>query len=56
MYQLMQDSLQASITNPELGPRLRHAAATGLRKLEHYYEFARKNHFNILATGLFYQR
>jgi hypothetical protein len=52
MYQLMRESLQKSVGDVDLVVRLRHAAAAGLRKLEHYYMFARQNHFNILATGL----
>jgi hypothetical protein len=51
MYEGMKKSLQGNVNDASLPPRLRQAAAAGLSKLNTYYDFAQKNHFNIIATG-----
>ena len=51
MYQHMQESLHANLADPSLPPRMHRAIRKGLVKLEHYYDLAKLNHFNVIATG-----
>ena len=52
MYHHMSSNLQATINNDKVPIELRNAAAAGLLKLNTYYEYARKSHYTILATGM----
>ena len=51
MYQQMQESLHANLADSSLPPRMHKAIKKGLAKLGHYYDLAKLNHFNIIATG-----
>ena len=51
MYQQMQESLHADLANSSLPPCMHRAIKKGLAKLGHYYDLAKLNHFNIIATG-----
>jgi hypothetical protein len=55
MYQHMQESLEAHLNNMTLPPRVRSAIAVALAKLTHYYDMAKLNHFNILATSKYFR-
>jgi hypothetical protein len=50
-YHRMRQSLSNNIEKQELPDNLRRAAAAGLARLNHYYELALENHYNIVATG-----
>lgn len=54
MYQHMQESLEANLDNTLLPPRMHSAITAALTKLEHYYDMAKLNHFNILATSKYF--
>jgi hypothetical protein len=51
MYQQMQESLHANLADSSLPPRMHRAIKKGLAKLGHYYDLAKLNHFNIIATS-----
>jgi hypothetical protein len=51
MYQHMQESLEAHLNDVTLPPRMHNAIALALAKLTRYYDMAKLNHFNILATS-----
>lgn len=55
MYQLMQESLASNIVDNSLPSRMRTACRKALDKLEHYYDIAKSNHFNVLATSKYSQ-
>ncbi|KAH9024612.1 hypothetical protein EDB85DRAFT_1894233 [Lactarius pseudohatsudake] len=50
MYRHMQESLHANLADSSLPPRMHRAVKKGLAKLGHYYDLAKLNHFNIIAT------
>lgn len=55
MYQHMQESLEGHLDNITL-PLCMHSAITiALLKLKHYYDMAKLNHFNILATSKYFR-
>jgi len=51
MYQQMQESLHTNLADSSLSPRMHRAIKKGLAKLGHYYDLAKLNHFNIIATS-----
>ena len=55
MYQLMQESLTDNIVDHSLPSHMRTACRKALDKLEHYYDMAKSNHFNILAMSKYSQ-
>jgi hypothetical protein len=54
MYQQMQESLEANLDDTALPPRMHNAITAALVKLKHYYDMAKMNHFNILATSKYF--
>jgi hypothetical protein len=54
MYQHMQESLHANLADTSLPPHMHRAVKKGLVKLGHYYDLAKLNHFNIIATGEYF--
>ncbi|KAL1680094.1 hypothetical protein EV122DRAFT_208409 [Schizophyllum commune] len=50
MYEKMRKSLQAHLDKQGLGLTLRAAVAAGLKKLEYYYDLAKKSQYTMLAT------
>ncbi|KAL1677977.1 hypothetical protein EV122DRAFT_212937 [Schizophyllum commune] len=50
MYEKMRKSLQVHLDNQSLGVTLRAAVAAGLKKLEYYYDLAKKSQYTMLAT------
>lgn len=54
MYQHMQESLRDNLADPSLPPRMHRAIRKGIVKLEHYYDMAKLNHFNVIATGKYF--
>jgi hypothetical protein len=54
MYQHMQESLRDNLADTSLPPRMHQSIKKGLAKLEHYYDLAKLNHFNIIATGEYF--
>lgn len=55
MYQLMQESLKSNIEDESLPSRMHYACGKALGKLEHYYDIAKSNHFNVIATGKYHE-
>ena len=53
MYQQLRESLQANLGNRSLPLRMHHAVTNALLKLDQYYNMAKTNHFNVLATSKF---
>ena len=51
-YHQMQHSLRGNVENANLLTNIRRAAAVGLSCLDHYYNTALANHYNIIATGM----
>ncbi|KAG1866326.1 hypothetical protein C8R48DRAFT_600673, partial [Suillus tomentosus] len=51
MYHCMETALQSAGLDNAVSGKLRQACAVGLRKLHHYFDMARHNHFNTLATS-----
>jgi hypothetical protein len=55
MYQHMQESLEAHLNDTTLPPRMHSAIKVALAKLTRYYDMAKLNHFNILATSKYFR-
>src|ERR1700720_2053388 len=51
MYQQMQESLHTNLADSSLSPRMHRAIKKGLAKLGHYYDLAKLNPLNIIATS-----
>jgi hypothetical protein len=51
MYQHMQESLEVHLNDMTLPSHMNNAIALASAKLTHYYDMAKLNHFNILATS-----
>jgi hypothetical protein len=56
MYQQMQESFEANLDDTALPPRMHNVITAALVKLKHYYDMAKMNHFNILATSKCFSR
>ncbi|KAG2138040.1 ribonuclease H-like domain-containing protein [Suillus bovinus] len=50
MYHHMETALQSATSDDNVSRKLQQACAVGLWKLHHYFNMARHNHFNTLAT------
>lgn len=55
MYQLMQESLTSNIVNNLFSSHMCTTCRKVLDKLEHYYDIAKLNHSNVLATSKYSQ-
>jgi hypothetical protein len=52
-YALMIKTLDKTIKNTKISPKIREAVVQGQEKLLHYFEIAKKSNHTILATGMF---
>jgi hypothetical protein len=56
MYQHMQESLEGQLNDATLSPCMHSAITVALAKLTHYYDMAKLNHFNYIATSKYFCR